>query len=60
MWQPIETAPMDGTNVLVTDGEGVDIGWHDEFDAADDPWCGWIKHPTHWMPMPEPPKGEGL
>lgn len=55
-WRPIETAPMDGTNILVTDGEITQLGWHDEFDEPDDPWCGYIKRPTHWMPLPDPPK----
>ena len=55
-WQPIETAPMDGTNLLVTDGKTTELGWHDEFDEPNDPWCGYIKRPTHWMPLPEPPK----
>jgi hypothetical protein len=55
-WQPIETAPKDGTNLLVTDGKITALGWHDEFDAPEDPWCGYIKRPTHWMPLPPPPK----
>lgn len=64
-WQPIETAPRDGTPVLVTDGEVVLmrewldggtpdlIGWHGEdgfMVDSDDP-------PTHWMPLPAPPLG---
>ena len=56
-WRPIETAPKDDTEVLVLceDG-GILIGCH----------CGvkwWIEQtrfeerkPTHWMPLPEPPK----
>ena len=56
-WQPVETAPRDDTDVLVLceDG-GILIGCH----------CGtkwWIEQtyfeerkPTHWMPIPEPPK----
>lgn len=60
-WRPIETAPMDGTNILVTDGEITQLGWHDEFDEPGDPWCGYIKRPTHWMPLPDPPKhGSGV
>ena len=55
-WQPIETAPKDGTNLLVTDGKTTELGWHDEFDAPEDPWCGYIKWPTHWMNLPAPPK----
>ena len=56
LWQPVETAPKDDTDVLVLceDG-GILIGCH----------CGtkwWIEQtrfeerkPTHWMPLPEPP-----
>jgi hypothetical protein len=48
-WQPIETAPRDGTRVLVW-------GPH---DPEPDIWF-WDKHTgwagaTHWMPLPAPP-----
>ena len=55
LWQPIETAPKDGTNLLVSDGKTTALGWHDEFDEPDDPWCGYIKRPVYWMPLPEGP-----
>jgi hypothetical protein len=58
-WQPIETAPRDGTTVLLFSRDG---------SAADGYWlqagyngCGaWIwpyvyKTPAHWQPLPEPP-----
>lgn len=66
-WQPIETAPRDGTVVLVC-GHGsagyyvADAKW----DTDEEAWClfdqpsddhVWPSHGhTHWMPLPEPPK----
>ena len=64
-WQPIETAPKDGTHILLarTDSEWVcqgryvcdDKGWYELNNDASDHWGGEI-YPTHWMPLPEPPK----
>lgn len=81
-WQPIETAPKDGTNILVfytkASVDFCHIAWWDngEFykeqgyqnieDATG--WWSYIKDsfsshklngydaPTHWMPLPQPPK----
>ena len=65
-WQPIETAPKDGTDILVMTGETMHVvRWiniHGDFDywAVDDnkhgPFTLRGKAPTHWMPLPEPPK----
>ena len=71
-WQPIETAPKDGTSILVTifhdDGSywGQDIVWWDDWTKF---WASggydWMKvkyddteNITHWMPLPPPPKKE--
>lgn len=63
-WQPIETAPKDGTVFLacwVTDGGPY-------FGAVQWQYDGWVENsepvglPTHWMPLPAPPtptEGEG-
>ncbi len=62
-WQPIETAPRDGTPVwafngeqapmLYIAGEGYALWiWADQVLADVDPSP---EQPTHWMPLPEPP-----
>lgn len=63
-WQPIETAPKDGTWFLATEDGEVDLcAWHKtphvplygfhfhSCDPEDAEEC----HPTHWMPLPAPP-----
>lgn len=61
-WQPIETAPKDGSHILLTDGISCEVcfycgywqgSYYDGygFEYNNDP-------PTHWMPLPTPPKGE--
>jgi len=59
LWQPIETAPKDDTEVLVLCGDGgIVIGCF-----AGGMW--WIEQtyyeerkPTHWMPLPEVPRND--
>ena len=68
MWQPIETAPKDGTRVLVFCHWGVDIAqWNqDSYIRKPKPYWSYRRSsskgadrrfpPTHWMPLPEPPQ----
>ena len=64
-WQPIETAPMNGTEVLIFQriecrNEDVILAygvanwtgshWDDRIDMPPHP------KPTHWMPLPPPPE----
>jgi hypothetical protein len=67
IWRPIETAPKDGSQFLVTNGECVVMGTivdaNEElfvFDVTDHEAIGWglkgRENISHWMPLPEPPK----
>ena len=60
-WQPIETAPSDGTAFLAFwpqayQGKGgmYVMLWHD--DGFYTNTAAYELKPTHWMPLPEPPK----
>ena len=63
-WQPIETAPKDGSKILAHMRDNDDLGpliliWHDErwivsWDNTDITEH-WGDIPTHWMPLPSPP-----
>lgn len=60
-WQPIETAPKDGTPVLVWDGSDAMVSYWSNVTGldGDGEWHTWAlcaEQPTHWMPLPQPPK----
>lgn len=65
-WQPIKTAPKDWIDVMLycpddddgTGANGVCCGW---FSMKDGGYNCWMSNsgpvcPTHWMPLPSPPK----
>lgn len=65
-WRPIETAPKDGTYLILVDCDLVTIGkWMNSDALRDESWVGFdsiqslhktcVIAPTHWMPLPEPP-----
>lgn len=58
-WQPIETAPADGTEFLAFSDGSYDVAWcgRDKEDGSPNWFNGDVSvRPTHWMPLPEPPK----
>lgn len=59
-WRDIETAPKDGTFMVATKNGFVcpEVeNWLDtEFECFFSDRYGRIYNPTHWQPLPEPPK----
>ena len=62
-WQPIETAPKDGTRILLTDGDDCGVaGWDDDRKEWIVACVAYMDHneyvdfyaPTHWMPLAFP------
>lgn len=65
-WQPIATAPEDGTSVIVSNGTSVgeakyheDAGWYWAGSDPTDYWDGAAYQITHWQPLPAPPITSG-
>jgi hypothetical protein len=63
VWQDIAHAPKDGLkDILVTDGKGVYMATWSRLGPLPNTEFGWVTNtnfqvePTHWMPLPEPPK----
>jgi hypothetical protein len=73
-WQPIETAPKDGTAIVAYCprlGVCAPTSWNDDkYSKNPKPyWRHWVEHifrvrcvredqSTHWMPLPPPPEGK--
>jgi hypothetical protein len=72
-WQPIETAPKDGTHILIWDAKGsssvVEVYW-EAFDEERGYWAFAEEllsdvflvnaTPSNWMALPEPPNDATL
>lgn len=73
-WQPIETAPKDGTNILVLlhpeiaerAGYQIEICHYKNLPLLGETWTAQndgfsteLDGVTHWMPLPDPPAGYG-
>ncbi len=71
-WMPIESAPMDGTLIILGNRHGSWMGkWSPFYQSgakAENPWFSMMLNhdhlprmsglvPTHWMPLPPPPEG---
>lgn len=58
-WQPISTAPKDGTCILIFEADEGTAGtvriarWRD--DTIPTGWAGGEHAPSHWLPLPLPP-----
>lgn len=72
-WQPIETAPKDGTKILLArigrNEVGKDLGiWWAARGFWSSQWNNWndgiepsgLAYPTHWIPLPAAPKQEEI
>ena len=64
-WQPIETAPKDGSTILVwfVPHGALSVFWEDDIWCISNQKCDPLPvrgyrtgEDTHWMPLPEPPK----
>lgn len=63
-WMPIETAPKDGTDILIFEPCS-DLCQYNIIYVVHYSDKSWVEsagemysvfYPTHWMPLPEPPK----
>lgn len=69
-WKGIETAPRDGTRVLIgwfelSGQDSMTVAfWHSSRKSWCNTWMGFSAdprdQPTHWMPLPAAPTQEGV
>lgn len=67
-WQPMETAPKDGQEILICHHSGQIqhvVFFDDEPTQPTHPWCTadgicyHVDYPKWWMPLPAPPNSGG-
>lgn len=64
-WQPIETAPKDGSLIMIGGTSYAGWFWSDAkwldgwmmWSSTDDDWNVECFEASHWMPLPAPPQG---
>ncbi|MEJ1172654.1 DUF551 domain-containing protein [Agrobacterium sp. CMT1] len=60
-WQPIETAPKDGSEILALwkrsqiQSNGYGVVWFEDGSWREFDYECLVSDPTHWMPLPSPP-----
>lgn len=66
-WQPIDTAPKDGTEFIATWGHQGFVMMlvsynkvHGYWQMKGSPIRGLLENATHWMPLPDAPETEEL
>jgi hypothetical protein len=56
-WQTMDTAPKDGTPIIVWDDGIVPwVRWNEDVGDWMSDFIRWIVRPTHWMPFPKAPE----
>ena len=55
-WQPIETAPKDGSRVMLWIDGGSEFGFWNGRSWDDGDFVNDLGAATHWMPLPPPPE----
>lgn len=59
-WQPIKTAPKNRSGILAWDGNNLQVTFWMNAEKIPDEYQWFAEnyefHPTHWMPLPQPPE----
>lgn len=55
-WQPIETAPETPFDIILAEDGYVFVGGYDQNEQSWVDLFNFPMNPTHWMPLPPPPK----